>query len=247
MRKAGKTARPDVVTGRGDKTGHGRTIWLQPTRTQRTRPPPITRARIVSEAIALLDGYGVKGLTMRRLAERLGTGSATLYWHMRTKDEVLELALDAIFGEIPVPSQAHRDWKNDLRSMMLGWRAAMLRHPWTTALPGRPLLGPNILLRMEFLQATLVRAGFGKEHLGPVTWALANYVMGVATAQVNWHMRSEERPVAQNFLNAHREQYPTLASQGYMLYDDRDAAFKWGLTYLFDGIDARRSRRHRSP
>jgi len=207
---------------------------------------PLTRSRIVKEAVALLDSEGIAGLTMRRLAERLGTGSTTLYWHVKTKDDVLELALDAVFGEIPVPSAHDRHWQQDISLLMTGWRATMLRHAWSTALPGRPLLGPNILVRMEFLQATLVRAGFPAEHLAPITWCLSNYVMGTAAAQVNWHMRHEERSVAQNFLNAHSENYPTLAFQGYMLYEDRDAAFKHALTYLLDGIEAHR-RRDKSP
>nr|WP_240972352.1 TetR/AcrR family transcriptional regulator C-terminal domain-containing protein [Nonomuraea sp. FMUSA5-5] len=56
--------------------------------------------RIVSEAVALLDEEGVGRLTMRRLAERLDTGSTTLYWHVKTKDDVLDLALDEIFREV---------------------------------------------------------------------------------------------------------------------------------------------------
>jgi len=241
MKKRVRHKRAAGPTALSDESAESRTIWLRHARTKRNQQP-LTRARIVKEAIALLDSEGIKGLTMRRLAERLGTGSTTLYWHVKTKGDVLELALDAIFGEIPLPSEPNRQWRDDITFMMNGWRATMLHHPWSTALPGRPLLGPNILARMEFLQATLVRAGFGKEHLLPVTWCLANYVTGTATAQVNWHMRQEEREVAQRFLNARSENYPTLAAQGYMLYSDRDASFKQALSYLLDGIEAHRAR-----
>jgi AcrR family transcriptional regulator len=228
-----------------DKALHSRSIWLRQGATPRSAQR-ITRARVVKQAVELMDSEGVNGLTMRRLAERLGTGSATLYWHVKTKDDVLELALDSVFGEIPVPTDGQsRHWQQNITMLMMGWRATLVRHPWTTALPGRPLIGPNILVRMEFLHATLVRAGFPADYLAPVTWCLCNYVMGAVTAQVNWHMRREERGIAQDFLNAHRNDYPTLAAQGYMLYEDREAAFKQALTYLIDGIEAHRSREKR--
>ncbi|GAA3149863.1 TetR/AcrR family transcriptional regulator [Nonomuraea salmonea] len=76
------------------------TVWSR----RRTEPKPrLTLDRIVAEALALLDEEGVARLTMRRLAERLGTGSTTLYWHVKTKDDVLDLAMDAVFGEVGLP------------------------------------------------------------------------------------------------------------------------------------------------
>ncbi|WP_020673412.1 TetR/AcrR family transcriptional regulator [Amycolatopsis nigrescens] len=213
-------------------------VWLRQPRTPRDESP-LTRARIVEEAVALLDSEGIERLTMRRLAERLGHGSTTLYWHVNTKDDVLDLCLDAIFGEVPLPPEHGEHWRADVSLVLTGWRATMLRHPWSTTLVGRPMIGPNILARMEFLQATLVRAGFGKEHLAAVTWGLYNHVMGSAVARAGWHMQPEERAVAQEHLNAQSERYPTLAAQGYMLDDDWDGTFTQSLNYLLDGIEAK--------
>src|SRR5437868_11770395 len=127
-------------------------IWLRQPRGRR-EAPPLSRERIVAEAIALLDEEGADRLTMRRLAERLGTGSTTLYWHLDTKDDVIDLAVDAIFGETPIPKRHSDDWRADLTALLTGWRATLLRHPWTAALAAnrRPLLGPNFLAWMEFL------------------------------------------------------------------------------------------------
>src|SRR5437868_1043016 len=132
-------------------------IWLRQPRGRR-EAPPLSRERIVAEAIALLDEEGADRLTMRRLAERLGTGSTTLYWHLDTKDDVLDLALDRVFAEAEVPP-ATDDWRTDVTAMVDRWRAVMLRHRWTATLMGRPMLGPNVLTRTEFLHAALQRAG----------------------------------------------------------------------------------------
>src|SRR5437764_10081553 len=58
--------------------------------------------QIVKAALQLLDEVGLDGLTMRRLAERLGIRAASLYRHVRDKDELLVLLADEISGEIPV-------------------------------------------------------------------------------------------------------------------------------------------------
>ncbi|MGW3342230.1 TetR/AcrR family transcriptional regulator [Nonomuraea rubra] len=72
-------------------------VW---SRSQKAPRQTLTLERIVAEAVALLDEEGVGRLTMRRLAERLDTGSTTLYWHVKTKDDVLDLAMDEVFREV---------------------------------------------------------------------------------------------------------------------------------------------------
>ncbi|MFQ6225782.1 TetR/AcrR family transcriptional regulator [Nocardia sp. NPDC002869] len=213
-----------------------RNVWLKPARTPRDEPT-LNRARIVEEALALLDNEGIERLTMRRLAERLGHGSTTLYWHVDTKDDVLDLCLDAIYGEVSLPEHT-RDWRSDITVMLTGWRTVMLRHRWSTTLVGRPMIGPNILAHMEFLQAALLRAGLTDAHLAAATWGLYNLVMGSAVSRAGWLMPAEEQARAQQYLSAHDDRYPTLAAHGYMLDDDWDGAFARSLDYLLDGIQA---------
>ncbi|MFD5895242.1 MULTISPECIES: TetR/AcrR family transcriptional regulator [unclassified Streptomyces] len=220
------------VTGRA---GGARSVWLRESRAAREQPP-LTRARIVGEAVALLDEEGIDGLTMRRLAERIGSGVTTLYWHVDTKDDVVDLALDAIFGELPPAPPADAEWRAAIVELLLDWRTAMLRHPWSAALLQRPTLGPNLLARMEFLQATLVRAGFGGDHLPTATWTLYNYLMGATVARSGFALSEEDREAAQQRLRERSGEYPTLSANEYMLEDDWDGTFVRGLGYVLDGI-----------
>ncbi|MFD0363657.1 TetR/AcrR family transcriptional regulator C-terminal domain-containing protein [Nocardia sp. GCM10030253] len=213
-----------------------RNVWLKPARTPRDEPT-LNRARIIDEALALLDSEGIERLTMRRLAERLGHGSTTLYWHVDTKDDVLDLCLDAIYGEVPLPEHTG-DWRGEITVMLIGWRTVMLRHRWSTTLVGRPMIGPNILAHMEFLQASLLRAGLTDACLAAATWGLYNHVMGAAVSRAGWLMPADERAQAQQHLAAHGDRYPTLAAHGYMLDDDWDGTFTRSLDYLLDGIQA---------
>ncbi|MEU8362547.1 TetR/AcrR family transcriptional regulator C-terminal domain-containing protein [Nonomuraea sp. NPDC048882] len=236
-------------------------MWLRPAaRAAREAPsPPLSRDRIVAEAIALLDEEGADRLTMRRLAERLGTGSTTLYWHVKTKDDVLDLALDAIFAAVEIPGEgaaegrsgggdggggggagrrAGRDWHADITALITGWHAVLLAHPWSAALLGRPMLGPNVLARSEFLYATLVAAGVTEPHLTAAAYGLSNYVIGSALMQATWTVREHgAQQAAREHFRASSDRYPVLAAHGPLTEDaDWDGSFTIGLTWLLDGI-----------
>ena len=222
--------------GRGGRTAGE--VWLREPRSYRAQPP-LTRDRIVAEAIALLDGEGAGRLTMRHLAERLGAGPTTLYWHVRTKDDVLDLALDAIFGEVELPTAG--DWVADVTALIGGWYAAMLRHPWAPGLLGRPMLGPNVLTRTEFLQATLARGGFAGVELAAATHGLANYVLGSAVARVAGGPAGGAELTADQHVRAHAGEYPTLAATGHLGPQDWADLFRRGLDSLIAGLTAGRT------
>ncbi|MFY1619960.1 TetR/AcrR family transcriptional regulator [Micromonospora sp. WMMD736] len=208
-------------------------VWLRPAPSRAPRRPPLTIDRIVAAAVDLLDEHGVDGLTMRSLAQRLTVTATALYWHVRTKDDVLDLAMDQIFGDVPIPD-ATDDWPEDIRVLVRGWRSAMLRHPWAPGLVGRPMLGPNVLARTEFLQAALVRGGCRGRHLAVATRTLANYVIGASLTEATWRSSAdpEARAAARDRVTAHAEDYPTLNASGHL--DDS----RWGDDLLFDeGLD----------
>ncbi|WP_129668471.1 TetR/AcrR family transcriptional regulator C-terminal domain-containing protein [Phytoactinopolyspora endophytica] len=220
-----------------------RSVWLRPRRASRGEPP-LSLSRIVDAAVAVLDEEGIERLTMRRLAERLGVVAPSLYWHVETKHDVVDLAVDAIFGDLTLEAERTSHWRKDVTAVLYGWRSVLLRHPWAAAVPARqrPSVGPNFLAQMEILQATLARAGFTGTALSAATWALYNHVMGSASTETALHITDEERRVGQEKLRSESDRYPTLAAQGYLYDDDWDGAFATGLDYLLDGLEAQLTR-----
>jgi AcrR family transcriptional regulator len=192
-------------------------IWLRTEPDRPRRAPQLTRERIVAAAVELLDADGIDALTMRRLAQRLDVTSTALYWHVSTKDDVLDLAVDEIFGSVPVPEPGP-DWAADVRTLILGWRAAMLAHPWAPTLIGRPWIGPNVLARTEFLQAGLVRGGLTGEPLAVLTRLLANFVIGSAATETAWQRATSANEHRATSAHEHRansadEHRPTSADE----------------------------------
>lgn len=226
--------------GAGGKGSQRISVWLQPAKTPRSEPP-LSRARIVAAAIELLDTQGVRGLTMRRLAERLGSGVMSLYWHVDTKEDVFDLALDSVLAyREPPRSDGPRDWRGDVVHMLEDWRACMLRHPWSASLLERPAFGPNVLGRLERLGKALSDAGIADADLNVGIWSLYNYVMGATIARASLDLSDDDRAASQQRLGRLKDQYPTIERMGLLLDDDWDGVFRKGLGFLLDGLMPRR-------
>jgi len=219
--------------GRGGRSsGVAGEVWL---RAEKEHRDPLTRDRITTTAVALLDEVGIARLTMRGLAERLDVAPPTLYWHVKTKDDVLDLAVDAIFSEVVLPRRT-ASWAADVRRLVLRWRTVMLRHPWSPPLLGRPMIGPNVLARTEFLQSTLVRAGLSGPDLAAATHAIANLTIGAALTESAWQSTALPRDSAYEHIRDQASEYPTLAANHHLDAPDMDAVFARGLDHLLAGL-----------
>jgi AcrR family transcriptional regulator len=142
----------------------------------RRRREPISREAIVAAAIQLLDKNGLAALSMRRLAEELGTGAASLYWHVANKDGLLDLVMDEVIGEGKVPDPDPEHWQEQVKQIARDQRAASLRHPWLVRVSiGRIPMGPNALRYTERILAILRAAGL------PQQLAVQGYLLLIAT------------------------------------------------------------------
>ncbi|WP_306028348.1 TetR/AcrR family transcriptional regulator [Stappia sp. MMSF_3263] len=206
---------------------------------QSTQEPPLSLERIVQAAVELMDAGGLDGLTMRRLADHLGSGVMSLYWHVDSKEDVLDLALDSVL-EYQGPTSASRsreDWRGDVIRMLEDWRACMLRHPWSAALLPRRALGANILARLELLSRTLSRAGIADEDLNAAIWSIWNHVMGATVTLANFDRSDDARKAAtQRRPEGTGGDYPTIEGSRLLLDEDWDGAFRKGLGFLLDGL-----------
>jgi AcrR family transcriptional regulator len=147
-----------------------------PDRPTRRRREPISRDAIVTAAVQLLDREGLAALSMRRLADELGTGAASLYWHVGSKDGLLDLVLDRVIGESNVPDPDPEHWQEQVKQVARDQRAASLRHPWVVRVSiGRIPMGPNALRYSERLLAILRAGGL------PPLLAVQGYLLLIAT------------------------------------------------------------------
>ncbi|GAB7029828.1 TetR/AcrR family transcriptional regulator [Streptomyces sp. NPDC021749] len=130
-------------------------IWMRPEQASVGRPAERSRAEITAAAVELADREGVAAVSMRRLASVLGTGAASLYRYVATRDDLLDLMTDSTASEYDLPAPSG-DWQADLLAIARQARQIMRRHPW---LPGmvisRPTLGPHGVDLLEHVLVVL--------------------------------------------------------------------------------------------
>lgn len=149
-------------------------IWMRPERRPAGRPPSRSRTEITAAAIAVADREGLAAVSMRRVAAELGTGAASLYRYLDSRDDLLDLMIDAAGSQYRFAPSAG-DWLTDVVALGSQARAIMHRHPWLADIvPRRPALGPNGLVLLQHYLELL------EEHPASITVKLEAF--GLLTA-----------------------------------------------------------------
>jgi AcrR family transcriptional regulator len=228
-------------------------VWDRPPRPERST---LTRDRIVTEALRLLDTEGIEALSMRKLAGALGAGTTSLYWHVANRDELIELVIDEIHGEIEVPAADEApDWQEATRILARRMRATMVDHRWIVSVLDHLVasyMGPNGVRITEQALAMLEAAGFELREAERAMNALTAYVLGVAMSEAAWRNWLDRRgQTEEDWARASGEaagmavgDLPRLREvlEGYRGMDPQkmlDADFEYGLDRVLDGLRAR--------
>src|SRR3954465_13196714 len=116
----------------------------------------LSREAIVEAALELLDLGEIARVSMRRLADVLGTGAASLYWHVSGKGQLFEMIVDRLVERAGPPALAGADWTEQVRDWARAVRTVSLEHPWLTA-PEADIFptGPNVMAQSELLLGAL--------------------------------------------------------------------------------------------
>lgn len=208
---------------------------------------PLTRELIVDAALQVLDRDGMDELSMRRVAEVLGTGAASLYWHVRNKEELLQLLFERLTAEIPLPPPDPSRWREQLRELARAMREQARQHRDAARLSlGRVPSGPAFARTTEWLFELLAPLGVPDRVVGLTGDAAALFTgafaleesMGVASPTGE---PMEEQAIAEMFrgylesLPAGR--FPHLVRAAAALFEpSRDERFEFGVDLLLRGL-----------
>ncbi|TDD87994.1 TetR/AcrR family transcriptional regulator [Actinomadura darangshiensis] len=221
-------------------------VWERPEPPDRPVPAPLSRERIVRAAIQLADADGLDAVSLRKVAAALDVGPMRLYGYIASKDELLDLMVDAVHAEI---RPAGDGWREVLRSLAEATRQAAHHHEWFADLiGGRPQLGPHALARMEAVLAGL--GGIDVSTVMPVVAAVDAYVIGTVRREI-----AERRAERSTGLDKRQWQatfgpylertfatgrYPALATLVREApHLNADQTFETGLDFVLDGIESR--------
>lgn len=221
-------------------------VWERPEPPERPTPAPLNRERIVRAAIGLADADGLEAVSLRKVAAALEVGPMRLYGYIDTKDELLDLMVDAAYAEI---KPVGKGWRAVLRSVAETTRQVVHRHEWLADLiGGRPSLGPNALARGEAVMSEL--DGVHVDMVMPVVSAVDSYVIGAVRREIAERRAERATGMTQREWQAAYGPYlvRTFAGGKYpalstVVHDgahlDADETFRIGLDFILDGIAAR--------
>lgn len=209
--------------------------------TARTRPG-LTRDLLVDAALRLLDEVGLERFTVRRLADELGVQSPALYWHVRTKRELLDAMADRIIRDAGMgPPRAGESWAAWLRRRAHGYRDAVRSHrDGVTLVSGVTSLSAQTMTDLEDELEALVIAGFTPSEAFGAIAALSQFTLGfLMQEQAERPLRpSDAVPLEPPSVP------PTIAAA---LRDGAssigDGAFERGLDVIIAGVAATRQQR----
>jgi AcrR family transcriptional regulator len=213
-----------------------------------------TRADIARAAMAIADSEGFDAVSMRRVAERLGAGTMTLYHYVRNKDELITLMSDAVMAEVVVPEdELSTNWREALTQIATRTKDTFAAHHWVFERLGDGRPGPSGMRHFEQSLAAVAPLGLNRNATFELIGQIDDYVFGYALREVQEleeHARGWPPDVIDFFKReVETGDYPHVADffgtenldqsfDAVAEFITQPGRFDRGLARLLDGIEA---------
>ncbi|WP_405013950.1 TetR/AcrR family transcriptional regulator [Kitasatospora sp. NBC_01539] len=214
-------------------------------RSRRERPakPALTRDGIVAAAVRVMRAEGLQKVTMRRLAQELDTGPASLYVYVRNTDELHAAVLDHLLGGVDLgPARAEGDWRERLERILTACMDLLFAHPGLaqSALLARPS-GRHYLDLVDALLGLLAEGGAPDAQAAWGVDLLLQFATATAAEHSGHDLAPESREEWADLTRAVRDADPAThpriaALGGLLLGGEPQARVTWGLRMLVNGI-----------
>jgi AcrR family transcriptional regulator len=223
-------------------------LWSDRGRPARGPKPGLSLEEIARAGIAIADADGLEALSMRRIAERLGFTTMSLYRYVPGKTELLAVMIDTAIGDaLPLPVVVG-DWRVRLEHWARQNLAILLRHPWMLVVDSPDsLTGPNKLAWIEAGLEAIAESGLNGGEMLDIAFSVYVYTHGSAQVFNLWQREEMPSWIAQSPLMqrvSQDDRFPIMRSilaSGALdaaEEEESDASFVFGLNRMLDGIEA---------
>jgi AcrR family transcriptional regulator len=195
--------------------------------------------RIVTAALQVVDDEGADALSMRTLAQRLNSGTATLYRHFTSRADLIAAVVDKMFGAIELDFAALNasPWQDACKAAAHSMFDALRRHQNVTRLLAENVpIGPNALAAREQMLAFLLANGFPPALAARSYATLARYILGFAIQLTSTRDDPDEARLAEVFHNLDQSQFPATIAVADSLPVPWEDEFAFGLDLIVAGL-----------
>ncbi|MGH9029597.1 MAG: TetR/AcrR family transcriptional regulator C-terminal domain-containing protein [Acidimicrobiales bacterium] len=220
--------------------------WRMPYRTPQREP--LTREAIVEAGLRVLDAVGMDGLSMRRVAEELGTGAASIYWHVRNKEEMLQLIFERVVSNLVLPEPDPPRWREQLKDLARAMRAQLNEHRDVARISlGRIPMGPAVVTYNEWLFQLLEPVGVPDTVIALLGDFFGLYVGAYAfeeslgTSSPTGEEMDPEQMAAmfRDYVRSlPEEQFPRTRAAADLLFGDDQDRYEFGIDLIVRGIES---------
>ncbi|WP_245667556.1 TetR/AcrR family transcriptional regulator [Actinomadura macra] len=211
---------------------------------------PLTQDLIVATALRVLDAEGLEAVSMRRVAQELGTGPASLYAHVSGKEELRELMLDQVAAEVRLPAVDPSRWQEQLKELAREIRRVYTSHRDIAKVSmGLIPTGPSLLAIAEAQLALMLEGGVPPKIAGLAVDTLGMYIDADAIEDTIYMTKTPDGEDPWEAFQVHFQQirdyfkalpvdrYPHITSMVDELTSGTgDDRFEFGLDILIRGI-----------
>jgi AcrR family transcriptional regulator len=222
--------------------------WRLDSRAHATPREPLTRESIIDAALQVLDREGMEGLSMRKVGEELGTGAASLYWHVHNKGELLQLLFERITQEVRLPEPDPSRWQEQLKELGRQARAVLAGHRDSARISlGRIPAGPTMALLSEWLFELLRPVGIPDRVIAYLGDLMGLYVgayafeesLGLASPTGEDLPPEEIVGMFRDYVESLPEdRFPNTRAAAALLFSgDADERFEFGMDVIVRGVE----------
>ncbi|KGJ75396.1 hypothetical protein GY21_09715 [Cryobacterium roopkundense] len=203
----------------------------------------VTRDRALHAAIALADAGGIDSLSMRKLAQVLGIEAMSLYYHVKSKDDILDGMVALVVEEMALPAPGE-DWKTALRERAESERAVLARHPWAIAQVDARTTRPTMAYH-DVMIGCLLAEGFTMPLAAHALSLVDSYVHGFALQEASLPLDKEgdigaateaileqQAAMAESFPHLTQMANTLILQPGYAYGNE----FDFGIGLILDGL-----------
>ena len=209
----------------------------------------VNRDMLAQAALKLLNEVGLEQLTLRRLGTKLKVQATAIYWHFKSKEELIDEMATMVLAEGAhnlLPARRSSDWKIWAATFGQGLRKTLLAYrDGARMVSGTELTNTDYMKTVESIGAKLLEAGFSLRQAVVLLSTVYSYTLSFVMEEQAVYPRPNERSprydIAKRKGRLDPEELPLLRQSGPILFDKFDRRYKEGLELILQGAAAQKT------